>query len=530
MSSDNKEMIGYKEISNDPDLQEAAAELLRRFPDGTVSDLLNVFFSNKDGVPRDVFDYFCASDFFPLFVDDAAEIVRKLIDFKAERGWYELIEDVCRNQKSVALYCKEIYHCFTQNYSISETKSLYEASEKPGDMSSARRKNKQDAKAISINKRKDDRQKKQNTNPDFSAYYEKLNQNYVDLNNNVQNLSKEYHGFGAYLALLMEDNQKIRAAHFECQMELDAEKEKNAVLEARLKEQEGIVAELKTLLQQQFEKKEEPAERPELTFPTDKIELMIEKSDQIMEMISQLSAAPPARPLDDTESVGSEEDPITDDELNFVPDLTEEELYALQSGNELSAAEQIEPETGFSDDDFSDYEAEFGIPDEETLNAINGNASDAETILFDPDELETDTQAENTLSVDNDAEELLSHGIPDSEGDEPTISLDLSEQIEIKDHYQEVKKKASVFTSLVRNFEKRKFEKKSFMEQKNLLFKKMREYSFEADRIGIVRQIIDAGGSLPTLYTLVEKNPDMDALNGYLAMMKKDMTRAAAGA
>ena len=45
-----------------------------------------------------------------------------------------------------------------------------------------------------------------------------------------------------------------------------------------------------------------------------------------------------------------------------------------------------------------------------------------------------------------------------------------------------------------------------------------------------LRQIIDAGGSLPTLYTLVEKNPDVDALNGYLAVMKKDMTRAAAGA
>lgn len=58
----------------------------------------------------------------------------------------------------------------------------------------------------------------------------------------------------------------------------------------------------------------------------------------------------------------------------------------------------------------------------------------------------------------------------------------------------------------------------------------MREYSFEADRIGIVRQIMDAGGSLPALYTLVENNPDVDALNGYLAVMKKDMIRAAVGA
>lgn len=525
MSSNNREMIGYEDISNDPDLKEAAAELLRRFPDGTVSDLLNVFFSNKEGVPRDVFDYFCSSDFFPLFVDDAAEIVRKLIDFKAERGWYELIKDVCRNQKSVALYCKEIYHCFTQNYSIGETKNLYEASEKPGDMSLARKKNKQDAKSPTINRRKDDRSKNQNTDPGLSACYEKLNQNYADLNNNFQNLSKEYHDFGAYLSLLMEDNQKIRAAHFECQMELNAEREKNAVLEAKLKKQEGIVDELKPLLQQ-LKEKEDPEERLESLFPTDKIELMIEKSDQIMEMISQLSAAPQARPLDYTKSVDSEEDPITDDDLNFVPDLTEEELYALQSGNELAATEQFEPETGFSDDDFSDYEAEFGMPDEETLNQINGNSSDSsdiETVLYDPEN-------DEDLSMIGEVENTLSHGVPDAEGDEQTISLDPSEMIEIKDHYQEVKKKASVFASLVRNFEKRKFERKNFTEQKNLLFKKMREYSFEADRIGVVRQIIDAGGSLSTLYTLVENNPDVDALNGYLAVMKKDMTRAAAGA
>lgn len=53
--SDNKEMIGYEEISNDPDLQEAAAGLLHRFPNGAVSDLLNVFFSNKDGdVVKDI--------------------------------------------------------------------------------------------------------------------------------------------------------------------------------------------------------------------------------------------------------------------------------------------------------------------------------------------------------------------------------------------------------------------------------------------------------------------------------------------
>lgn len=473
MGNTNKEMIGYEEISNDPDLQEAAAGLLRRFSNGAVSDLLNVFFSNKDGVPRDVFDYFCASDFFPLFVDEAAEIVRKLIDFKAERGWYELIEDVCRNQKSVALYCKEIYHCFTQNYSIGETKSLYEASEKPGDMSTARRKNKQDAKATAINKRKDDRTKNQNTDSGLSACYEKLNQNYAELNGCFQNLSKEYHGFGSYLSLLMEDNKKIRAAHFECQMELDAEKEKNAVLEARIREQEGVVAELKTLLQQ--------------------FELMIEKSDQIMEMVSQLSATPPAQSLDDAERVDSEEDPITDDDLNFALDFN--------------------------------YEAEFGMPDEETLNQINGNASssDAETVLYDP-------EVDGDLSVDEAVEDNLPHGVPDAEGDEQTISPDPSEKVEIKDHYQEVKKKASVFTSLTRKFEKRKFERKNFTEQKNFLFKKMREYSFETDRIGVVRQIIDAGGSLPALYTLVENNPDIDALNGYLAVMKKDMTRAAAGA
>lgn len=515
MSSKNRKMIGYEDISNDPDLKEAAAELLRRFPDGTVSDLLNVFFSNKDGVPRDVFDYFCASDFFSLFIDDAAEIVRKLIDFKAERGWYELIEDVCRNQKSVALYCKEIYHCFTQNYSIGETKNLYEASEKPGDMSSAKKKNKQDVKSPMINRRKDDRSKNQNTDPGLPACYEKLNQNYADLNNNFQNLSKEYHDFGAYLSLLMEDNQKIRAAHLECQMKLDAEREKNAVLDAKLKEQEGFVDELKTLLQQ-LKEKEKPKELLGSLFPNDKIELMIGKSDQIMEMISQLSAALQARVLDNTESVYSEED------LNFVPDLTEE-LYDLQSGNELSAAEQFEPKTEFSNDDFSDYEAEFGMPDEETLNQINGNSSDAETILYDPEK-------DDDLSMNDEVEDNLSHGVLDAEGDEQTISPDPSEKIEIKDHYQEVKKKASVFTSLVRNFEKRRFEKKNYTEQKNLLFKKMRENSFEADRIGVVRQIIDAGGALPTLYTLVENNPDVDALNGYLAVMKKDMTRAATGA
>lgn len=522
MSSNNREMIGYENISNDPDLKKAAEELLRRFPDGTVSDLLTVFFSNKDGVPRDVFDYFCASDFFPLFVDDAAEIVRKLIDFKAERGWYELVENVCRNQKSVALYCKEIYYCFAQNYSIGEAKNLYEASEKPGDMSSARRKNKQDAKATTINRRKDDRVKNQNTDPGLFACYEKLNQNYADLNNNFQNLSKEYHDFGSYLSLLMEDNQKIRAAHFECQRELDAEKEKKAVLEAKLKEQEGFVDELKTLLQQ-LKEKEYSEERLELLFPTDKIELMIEKSDQIIEMISQLSDTPQARPLDYTESVYSEENPITDDDLNFVPDLTEEKLYALQSGNELSAAERFEPEKKFSNDDFSDYEDEFGMPDEVTLKQINGNSSDIETVLYDPEK-------DDDLSMNDEVEDNLSHGVLDAEGDEQTISLDPSEKIEIKDHYQEVKKKASVFTSLVRNFEKRKFERKNFTEQKNLLFKKMREYSFEADRIDVVRQIIDAGGSLSTLYTLVENNPDVNALNGYLAVMKKDMTRAVARA
>lgn len=525
MSSDNREMIGYEEISNDPKLQEAAAELLRRFPDGTVSDLLNVFFSNKEGVPKDVFDYFCMSDFFPLFVEDAAEIVRKLIDFNAERGWYELIADVCRNQKSVALYCKEIYHCFTQHYGVYETRILYEASEKPGDMSSARRKNKQDSKSMTINKKKEDRsQKQQPVNPDFSAYYEKLNKNYMDLNNSFQNLNKEYHDFGAYLALLMQDNQKIRTAHLDCQRELNVEKAKNAVLEARIKEQESMAAELKTLLQQ-LKEKEDPEELLESRFPTNKIELMIEKSDQIMDMITQLSAAQSAQSLEYTERMDLEEDLIMNEDLNLMPDLTEEELYALQPEIELSTSEQLETETEFQSDDLSDYEPEFGIPDEETLNAINGNSSDVETILFDPDEPEADAQAENIFSMDNDAEEFLSHGIPDAEGDEPTISLDLSEQIKIKDHYQDVKKKASVFTSLVRNFEKRKFEKKNFTEQKNLLFKKMREYSFEADRIGIVRQIIDAGGSLPNLYTLVEKNPDLDALNGYLAMMKKDMTR-----
>lgn len=497
MSSDNREMIGYEEISNDPDLQEAAAELLRRFPDGTVSDLLNVFFSNKDGVPRDVFNYFCASDFFPLFVDDAAEIVRKLIDFKAGRGWYELIEDVCRNQRNVALYCKEIYHCFTQNCSIGETKRLYEASEKPSDMSTARRKNRKDAKATTINRRKEDCSKNQNADSGLLDCFEKLNQNYAELNGYFQNLNKEYHGFGSYLALLMEDNKKIRAAHFECQMELDAEKEKNAVLEARIKEQEGVVAEQKTLLQH--------------------FELMIAKSDQIMEMISQLSAVPPS--LDDTERVDSEEDLITDDDLNFVPDFTQEDLNAVQSGNE----EQFEHEIGFSNGDFSDYEGEFGIPDEETLNLINDHSSDAETILYDP-------QMDGDLSMDEAAEDNSPHGVPDAEGDEQIISLDPSKTIEIKDHYPEVEKKANVFTSLVRNFEKRKFERKNFTDQKNLLFKKMCEYSFETDRIGVVRQIIDAGGSLPALYSLVENNPDVDALNGYLAVMKKDMTRAAAGA
>lgn len=523
MSSENREMIGYKEISNDPDLKKTVAELLQRFPDGTVSDLLNVFFSNKDGVPRDVFDYFCTSDFFSLFVDEAAEIVRKLIDFKAERGWYELIEDVCRNQKSVALYCKEIYQCFTQNYNFSETKSLYDASEKPGDMSSARRKNKQDEKATTINKRKTEHSKNQHTDPGLLSCYEKLTQNYADLNSSFQNLSKEYHGFGSYLALLIEDNQKIRAAHLECQMELDAEKEKNAILEARIKEKDGVTDELKMLLQQ-LKEKEKPAERPESLFPTDQIDRLIEKSDQLVELLNQFSAAPSVRTLPDTKSADSEEDPITDEDLNFMPELTKEELYALQSDNELSETNQFEHEAEeFLNGDLSDYESEFGMPDEETINQINGNTSDVETILYDPEK-------DDELSMNDEVEDSLSHGIMDANGDEQTISLDPAEKIEIKDHYQEVNKKANAFTSLVRNFEKRRFERKNLAEQKNLLFKKMREYSFEADRIGIVRQIIDAGGSLPTLYTLVENNPDVDVLNGYLAVMKKDMTRVAAGA
>lgn len=70
----------------------------------------------------------------------------------------------------------------------------------------------------------------------------------------------------------------------------------------------------------------------------------------------------------------------------------------------------------------------------------------------------------------------------------------------------------------------------STAEQRNLLFQKMREYSFEADRIDIVRKIIDSGGALPALYTLVENNPDADTLIGYLAVTKRDMERAAASA
>lgn len=419
MSSENRKMIGYEEISNNSDLQDAVTNLLCQFPNGTVSDLLHIFFSNKDGVPKDVLDYFCESDFFSLFVDDAAEIVRKLIDFKAERGWYELIGDVCRNQKSVALYCKEIYHCFTQNYSISETKKLYKISEKPSDISTARRKNKQDTKVTTINKQKGDHSNKQYSDPDpeFLACYEKLNQNYADLNDKFQNLSKEYHGFGSYLALLMEDNKKIRAAHFECQMELAAEKQRNAVLQTRIREQEGIKAELQTLLQQ-LRKEEETPQRLDSLFSADKVELMIEKSNQIIEMISQLSTVPQS--LDEAEQVDLEEDFITDEDLDFVPDLTEEELNALQSSNELSVAEQFELATGFTDNDFGEYEDEFGMPDENTLNELSGTLPDVETILFDPEK-------GDDLSMGDEVKEQLVHGVADTEDDGQTVSLDLSE-------------------------------------------------------------------------------------------------------
>ena len=533
MSDDNRVMIGYEEICTDQDLHQKAKNLIARFPEGSgqVADILKNFFtvSNDTGVPRDVFDYFCTSDFFSLFVDEASEVVRKLVDFNAELGWYKLVEDVFRNQKSVAPYCKEIYRCFTQNYSVDESRGLYEASEKPSDMMSARKRTKQDAKSTTINKQKTAPYQKQNKNvmdSVLTAVYEKLNQNYEELSSNFGNLSKECHDFGSYLSLLMEDNQKIRAAHLECQIKLDAEKQKNAVLEAKVREQDDIIAEQKVLLQQ-LGNKMVSLEQLETLFPTDRLKGLDEKSDQIMGQIRQLLDAPQVRPLEYTKSTDLIENSMTSEveNLNFSQELTEEELYALQTQNELSEIEQTEHEMESFKEDVPDYENEFGMPDEETLNEINGATS--EILLFDP---ETDMQADDGMIMSDPEENVSDHGIPDAKGDEPTISFDFTDQIEIKDHYQEVKKKANVFASLVRNFEKRRFERKNVVEQKNLLFQKMREFSFEAERIGVVRRIIDAGGSLPTLYSLVENNPDVDTLNGYLAVMKKDMARVAAGA
>lgn len=412
--SSKREMIGSEDISRDPELKEAAARLLASVPDGTAAaELLNLFFTNKDSVPKDVLVYFCRSEFFSLIVDEAAETVAKLIDFEAESGWYELIGDVCRNKKNIGSYCREIYDCFTQHLSVDETKALYEVSEKPSDISAARKKSRQNTRA-SINKKKADYSDEQK--PD-NVFWDVLNR----LDGNYEALNREYHDLGLYLTHLMKENQKIRAAHFESQTELDVEKEKNAVLTVKLQERENMILEMKTQMEQ-LKEKESQSEHVLAAFPIEKLDLIIAKSDVIIDAVNQLSLEDhsPDRKL--FVSGVDVPDTVTGDDLNFVPDFTEEELSALEETVAASDADFPEPELPLAD--MSAFDDEFGVPDKETLNLTSGTTD--EMLLFDPE-----------TSVDLDGE-WVAEGEADNE---VSILSGKPETIEIRDHYEEIKKR-----------------------------------------------------------------------------------------
>jgi len=341
----------------------------------------------------------------------------------------------------------------------------------------------------------------------------------LSLNGSFQALNQDYHDLRSYISFLLKENEAVRSAQFDIQLSLDEEKEKNAVLSERLSERENYI---KKLEEENQQLKEKGTGSSPLQFSIEKLELILQKNEIIIDAIEKLPAAissgtvesaitlpetsvKDALPVQDVpaeENSVEQENVVPENDLDLTPDFSEAELQAM-------IIESNNPTEEFSTYTLSSMDAEYGYPDEETLAMFNGT----ETTLFDPDV----NPAEVEESVTEENGDKVTETIPEPEPE--------NEVIAIKDYSNVTNKRARIFAGLLKIFESKNMAKKDDAAQKNMLFKKMREYGFEADRIGIIKQLLDTGAEISPLYKLIEGNPSVEVLNGMLIAAQKDMRR-----